>query len=1028
MFEIHFYEILLVSIVSLVSIVVYSRLRKPLEYRQLSSHVPSVTKTIWSEMKFSWNMAMAKPKDLLPLFMELKNQNGLVVHFNLAGQACILLNDPDDLKILLSSTKNITKSKDYQILKPWLNEGLLLSSGSKWQSRRKLLTSTFHFKTLDMYNVSINKHSRVLARKLLEASTGDKEIDVMNYITLCSLDMICDTIMGIEVNAQEGKSIEYVKAIKCVCRSIVDRVFTFWLWNDFIFKISESGRNFYKSLKVLHEFTDNVIKIKKESLNNSKSQHKQIETNSQKMQTKSFLDTLLNALEENPDQMTNKDIREEVDTFLFEGHDTSSIAITIALIFLGLNQDVQDRARDEILEIFGDSDRDVTMDDLNSMKYLEAIVKETLRLYPSVPAITREIQTTLNIKNYSIPPLTTIFIIPYILHRSEDLYPNPEEFIPERFLDEDSKSRNIFGYLPFSAGPRNCIGQKFAMTEIKTVISTILRKLKFETIGTKEDIKVSAQVVIRLDSAPKIKFHELKQIPITMYGLNVYTVVALVPLLILILRAVYSRLQKPLEYRQLSSHVPSLTKSFWDEVKLSVTVATKHPKEMLPLYMELMHNKGPIVHFNIAGRSYVLLKDPDDLKILLSNTQNINKGPEYRMLRPWLNDGLLVSSGSKWQNRRKLLTNTFHFRTLDMYNPSINKHSRVLAKKLLEASSTSNKEISITEYVTLCSLDIICETIMGTEINAQEGKSVQYVQSIKSACRSVTDRIFKFWLWNDFIFRISGSGRKFYKSIKVLHDFTDNVIKNKRALLKNAKNQNVLPEKKYGKTENKSFLDILLNLLEENPDQMTDKDIREEVDTFLFEGHDTSSVSMTLTLLLLAMHQDVQDRARDELYGIFGDSDRDATMQDLNSMKYTEAVIKESLRLYPSVPGFTRELQTTLHLKNFNIPPMTTVCVFPFIQHRDEKIFTDPEEFIPERFLDEDIKSKLHVFGYIPFSAGARNCIGQKYAMNQMKIVVSTVLRNARIETLGDRKDIQISMQLVIRLESLPKVRFYEIA
>lgn len=68
--------------------------------------------------------------------------------------------------------------------------------------------------------------------------------------------------------------------------------------------------------------------------------------------------------------------------------------------------------------------------------------------------------------------------------------------------------------------------------------------------------------------------------------------------------------------------------------------------------------------------------------------------------------------------------------------------------------------------------------------------------------------------------------------------------------------------------------------------------------------------------------------------------------------------------------------RNTIVVENFDIPPMTTVCVLPFIQHRDEEMFPDPEEFVPERFLDEEIKSKLHAFGYIPFSAGARNCIG----------------------------------------------------
>ncbi|XP_025410334.1 cytochrome P450 4V2-like [Sipha flava] len=506
-----------------------------------------------------------------------------------------------------------------------------------------------------------------------------------------------------------------------------------------------------------------------------------------------------------------------------------------------------------------------------------------------------------------------------------------------------------------------------------------------------------------------------------MIDLNVYNLV-LYPLTGLILYLVYLRLQKPLEYRQVSSQVPSVTKTFWSEIKFSWNIAMKHPKEFLPLYMEIFKNNGPIVHMNIAGRSYVLLNDPDDIKVLLSSAQYINKGPEYDMLRPWLNDGLLLSTGSKWQNRRKLLTNTFHFKTLSMYNPSLNNHSRTLVKKLLEASAL-NEEICIAEYITLCSLDMMCETIMGTEMKAQEGKSVEYVNAIKSACRSVINRVYRFWLWNDTIFKISECGQTFYKSIKVLHDYTDNVIKSKRILLKNTENRS---ESKHEKTQKKSFLDLLLNVLKEYPEQMTDKDIKEEVDTFLFEGHDTTSFAMTMTIVLLGIYQDIQARAREELRGIFGDSDRDVTMEDLNAMRYVEAVIKESLRLYPSVPAFTRELQTTLKLKNYNIPPMTAMVIYPYILHRNEEIYPNPEKFIPDRFLDQDNKSKF-LYGYLPFSAGARNCIGQKYAMNQIKTVVSTVLRNTKIESMGNKEDIEVSMQLITRIESLPKVKFYKI-
>ncbi|VVC41084.1 Hypothetical protein CINCED_3A021256 [Cinara cedri] len=493
----------------------------------------------------------------------------------------------------------------------------------------------------------------------------------------------------------------------------------------------------------------------------------------------------------------------------------------------------------------------------------------------------------------------------------------------------------------------------------------------------------------------------------------------LIPAIIVLLFKLRVRLQKSPAHQQkiLSRNnyvVPSLTTNYWTQLKFVWSFASKKPKDLLPYYMELIKANGPVIHFYITGRSYVLLSDPEDLKILLSSTSHIKKGCEYDLLKPWLSEGLLTSSGSKWQNRRKLLTKAFHLKSLDLYNSPINKHSRLLVNNLLRASGNNNNGISIEEFVTFCSLDMIC---------AQEGESEEYVHSIK---QSVIDRIFKFWLWNDLMFKISGCGRRFFKSIRVLHNYTDNVIKNKRTLLYNSKNQNVQHESVNEKTPKKSFLDLLLDVLEENPDQMTNKDIREEVDTFLFEGHDTSSISMTMTIILLGLHQNVQNKARDELFEIFGDSDRDVTIEDLTAMKYLDAVIKESLRLYPSVPAISRELQTTLELKNCIIPPKTTISVIPYIIHRNENLYPNPEEFIPDRFLDEENKNKF-LFGYLPFSAGPRNCIGQKYAMNQMKTVISTILRKSKIETLGRREDVQIRMELILRLDSSTKVKFHEI-
>ncbi|KAF4525161.1 hypothetical protein B566_EDAN014752, partial [Ephemera danica] len=151
---------------------------------------------------------------------------------------------------------------------------------------------------------------------------------------------------------------------------------------------------------------------------------------------------------------------------------------------------MQRRVVEELEEVFGDSGRAPEMADLANLKYLERCVKEALRLYPSVPFIERSLKTDEILDNNAVPGGTTISVNLFIIHRDPEFWPDPEKFDPDRFLPENMQNRHPYAYIPFSAGPRNCIGQKFALLEEKVVVSTVLRRFRVEAAQTLEDTKL----------------------------------------------------------------------------------------------------------------------------------------------------------------------------------------------------------------------------------------------------------------------------------------------------------------------------------------------------------------------------------------------------------------------------------------------------------------------------------------------------------------------------------------------------------
>nr|XP_022908163.1 cytochrome P450 4C1-like [Onthophagus taurus] len=414
----------------------------------------------------------------------------------------VFISSPIDAETILSGMKHIDKNLMYKPLENWLQEGLLLSTGPKWQYRRKVLTPTFHFNILQEFtDVFIDEGKKLVQDLTLNAN---KVIDVVPIVTQFTLQTICETAMGTTL-AKSGDT--YRDSVYKMGELTVHRIVRPWYYSPLIYIFSRQFWESWITTNYLHKFTMKVIKDRETTFNPSDitTTKDGFQLNTKKKMA--MLDLLLSA-KRSGSAINDKGIQEEVDTFMFEGHDTTATSISFTFMLLANNKDVQQKIFEELYDIFGDdSDRDITMNDLSQMKYLERVIKESLRLYPSVPMIGRctseDMVTSTGCK---IPKDVIVMVRIYDIHRNPEIYPDPEKFDPDRFLPENSKGRHPFAYIPFSAGPRNCIGQKFAMLELKTAVASVMRHFQLEPVDTPDTITLQTDIIIRTTHGLKMKF------------------------------------------------------------------------------------------------------------------------------------------------------------------------------------------------------------------------------------------------------------------------------------------------------------------------------------------------------------------------------------------------------------------------------------------------------------------------------------------------------------------------------------------
>ncbi|KAF5289900.1 hypothetical protein FQA39_LY14962 [Lamprigera yunnana] len=825
------------------------------------------------------------PTDFIPRYLEYKKMYGDVVKLYIGPDPSILMiNDYKFIEYVLTSAKILDKALEYRYMFKWLGNGLITSNGNQtWKKHRKLIAPSFNTMIIEEFFETFKSNSLLLVNKL-EKEIGKSSFDIYKYMSLCSLDVICESAMGISVNAQNSVHSDYVAASK-------------------------------------------VIK--------------------------------------------------------------------------------------EMDEILGDDmQRSLKLQDIQSMKYLDAVIKESLRLYPPVPFIGRVVSEEFEFDGKLIPKGVSLLLNIHGIHHNPNLYPDPESFKPERFLDETNNTRPKYAFLPFSSGVRNCIGQKFAMLEMKYVLCTLLRHYEFLSPFPKHEVLLSAEMI--LVSRNGIVF-DFKQTQREFYNSRLwhsqFVIISTFTILIYFVIRWYLRHRKLVKAMECFPGAPTIP-------FIGNALDFKSSTDFIPRSLEYKKLYGDVVKIFIGLDPILLINNFKFIECVLTSTKNLDKGIEYRYFQKWLGKGLLTAKGDQTlKKHRKLIVPSFNITLLEEFLQTFKYNSLLLVDNLKKEVGKSSFDVC--NYISLCALDIICESTMGTSVNAQNAVHSDYVTAVKVISAVITERWFSL-LRYDCFYIFSSLYKKEKEAVSVLHKTTDDVIKMK-------KKKNIFQNQKKSQTEELKKLAFLDSLLRHNQNNdMTEDEIKDEVNTIMVAGHDPISSVLSFVLYCLSNNPEVQRKVVEEMDAILGkDTRRPLRLQDIQSMKYLDAVIKESLRLYPPVPFIGRTVSEEFQFDGKTIPKGTSLLLNIYGIHHDPNVYPDPQSFKPERFMDADNASRPR-YAFIPFSSGMRDCIGQKFAMVEVKSIVCVLLQHYEFSSPSPKHEVLLSTVLVLSSRNGIRVRIVE--
>ncbi|KAL4558114.1 hypothetical protein LXL04_036310 [Taraxacum kok-saghyz] len=858
-------------------------------------------------------------------FHKLSIQYGPVFRLFLGSKPCVVFNSPQTAKELFRTYDNLFLDRPHNSAAEYIayeGRGFIFSPyGSYWKFLKRIVVSELlNSKTLDsLIPVRRDEITRFLTSLSHKAKNG-KSVELEGELMKMTNNVISRMLMSKRFSDEEDEARE----IKKIITDIAELMFTFNLSDHIWFLHNLDIQGIGKRAKEIRGRFDVLIEKIIEKHEEARKEKKE------KEEVKDLLDLLLDISED--ESMEIKITRDNIKAFILDifgaGTDTTAITIEWALSELINNPKIMKKAVEEIDQIVG-KERLLQESDIPNLPYLQAIIKETLRLHPAAPVIQRISKEDCTVGSYHIPAKTIIFYNIWGVGRDPAHWENPLEFRPERFEEKQLEVRGQhFELLPFGSGRRMCPGTSLGLMVVYVTLGCMIQCFDWKAgkYGDLSSVDMEEGTISIFLMKTLFKSNGAKSkscLPPSPFGLPIIGHLHLIG--------------------------PNLHQSFH---KLSIKY-------------------GPVYRLFLGSKPYVVIGSPETAKAVFQTYENVFLDRPHHSFADYIAYGgrgfVFAPYGSYWKFLKKIIVSKLlNAKTLDSLLPVRQDEINHFLKCLSQRANVG-KSVELEGELMKMTNNIVSRMIMSNKCSEEDDEP----EVMRKIVTDINELLITFNL-SDFIWflkniDLQGIEKRSKKILGRFDAFIENIMRKHEEARKGKKEMG----------EVKDLLDLLLDISED--ESMEIKMTRDNIKAFILDiivaGTDTSAITTEWAMAELINNPKIMKKAVEEIDRVVG-KERLLRESDIPNLPYLQSIVKESLRLHPAAPLIHRLSTEDCSVGGYHIPVNTPIFFNVWSVGRDPSHWENPLEFRPKRFEEKQFDLRGQHFELLPFGSGRRMCPG----------------------------------------------------